>query len=164
MVFTLKNSKNKRPFLMDRNYIVARRATYFRRILKEDGLGSNRNLCTWTVRGITRRAHSKCWQDSKTESVMKNDRAGQRWITVHARRGGGLFQGHTWFLNQSQRAGTTTTKLISKFFSKPEILVPSLWPECIIVLDNAPYHSVQMNKPLNLASKKSRNSWMVWEK
>jgi hypothetical protein len=35
-----------------------------------------------------------------------------------------------------------------------KMLLPNLPPNCLIVLDNAPYHSVEMNKPPTLAQKK----------
>jgi hypothetical protein len=48
-------------------------------------LGSSKKLVhldeTWIHPTYT---VSKCWQDSRTEGVMKKDSAGQRWIIVHA--------------------------------------------------------------------------------
>jgi hypothetical protein len=52
---------------------------------KNDELDSNKKLVyldeTWIHATHT---VSKCCQDSKTEGVMKNNSAGQRWIIVHA--------------------------------------------------------------------------------
>jgi hypothetical protein len=53
---------------------------------KNNELGSNKKLVgfsdeTWIHPIYT---VSKCWQDSKTEGVVKNDSAGQWWIIVHA--------------------------------------------------------------------------------
>jgi hypothetical protein len=52
--FKFKKCKNKRSFLMERNDTESQRATYLRRMKKNDELGSNKNsMCIRMKHGFT---------------------------------------------------------------------------------------------------------------
>jgi hypothetical protein len=110
--FKSKKCKNRRSFLMERNDTVAQRATYLRRMKKNDEQVQTRNvLCIWMKHGFTRHIQFiKCWQDSKTEGIMKNDSAGQWWIIVHAGSERGFVPGAYLIFKSKTKRGTTTMK------------------------------------------------------
>jgi hypothetical protein len=157
--FKFKECKNRRSFLIEINDIVAQRATYLRRMKKKDELGSNKKLVyldeTWIHPTYT---GGKCWQDSKTEGVMKNDSAYQQWIIVHAGSERGFVPEAYLILKSKTKSRDYHDEMNFENFSKwiKEMLLPNLPPNCLTVLDNVPYHSVQMSKPPTLLSKKKK--------
>jgi hypothetical protein len=99
---------------------------------------------------------SKCWEDSKTEGVMKNKYIAQWWITVHfGLEIGSIPEVYPIFKSKTNRSINHHEKNFENF-SKwvREILVPTIPPKFLKVLQSAPYHSIQINKPLTLSLKK----------
>ena len=162
--FKFKKCKNKR-FLMERTDIVAQRARYLRRMKKNDELGENKKLVvyldeTWIHPTYT---VSKCWQSNGVEGVLKNNSAGQRWIIVHAGSEKGFVKGAFLIFKSKTKSGDYHDEMNFQNFSKwvEEKLLPNLPSNCLIVLDNATYHSVQINKAPTLASRKSEiQDWL----
>jgi hypothetical protein len=136
------------------------RATYLRRMKKNNELGSNKKLVVYLDEAWIHPTYtvSKCWQDSKTEGVMKNDSAGQQWIIVHADSERGFVPGAYLIFKSKTKSEDYHDEMKFKNFLRwvREMLLPNLPPNCLIVLDNALYHSMQMNKPLDFGIKKKK--------
>jgi hypothetical protein len=67
-------------------------------------------------------------------------------------RRGGLFEEHASFISgdyHDEMNFENVSKLVREM-----LIPPDLPPNCVIVLDNAPYQSVQMNNPPTLMSRK----------
>lgn len=106
---------------------------------------------------------SKCWQNSTDASIKKNDNPGQRWILVHAGGDNGFIPGAELLYKCKSNTGDYHHEMDTKNFTKwlKERLLPNLPPNGIIVIDNAPYHSTQTEKPPVSSSLKSEmQSWL----
>lgn len=164
MGFRFKKCKNKRKILMERNDIVAWRGRYLRRMKRNHDAGDKQKTVvyldeTWIHPTYT---VSKCWQDNETSGVLKNDSAGQRWIIVHAGSEQGFIPGAYVIFKAKTKSGDYHDEMNFGNFSKwmQEKVIPNLPPNCLLVMDNAPYHSVQVNKAPTTASRKL--DIMVW--
>ncbi|XP_072947700.1 uncharacterized protein [Epargyreus clarus] len=105
---------------------------------------------------------SKCWQNSSDSSIRKNHSPGQRWIVVHAGNENGFVQGAELLYKCKSTTGDYHNEMDASNFTKwiKEKLIPNLPPNGIIVMDNAPYHSKQANKPPNYSARK--NEMQTW--
>lgn len=159
-------AENNRKVLMERSNIVAKRS-FFLRKYRANKVSSHPSSVvfldeTWIyAKGNAR----KSWQDDSTASVRKpGGFEGKRFIVLHA----GTRDG---FINDCSLLFASKSKLLdyhgemnSELFSKwvKESLIPNLEEPSIIIMDNAPYHSVQAEKQPTSAWKKSNISeWLM---
>ncbi|CAF4940522.1 unnamed protein product [Pieris macdunnoughi] len=162
--YSFKKFKRKRDFLVQRPEIAAWRAKYLRRLKENDERGAEKKPVTfidetWIHSHYTL---SKCWQNSSDSSVRINHSPGQRWIVVHAGNENGFIQGAELLYKCKSTTGDYHDEMDASNFTKwiKEKLIPNLPPNGIIVMDNAPYHSKQANKPPNFSARK--NEMQTW--
>ena len=163
--FQFKKCKNQRSFLMERSDIIVRRAAYLRRIRKNDSLVEDKKTVIFLDKTWIHPIYTvgKYWQDNNMLGVMKIDTAGQKWIIVHAGSEEGFISGAYLIFKSKTKSGDYHDEMNFQNFSKwiKEKITHNLPPNCLIVLDNAPYHSVQVNKPPSLASRKAEiQEWL----
>ena len=98
----------------------------------------------------------KCWQSEDVRGVLTNDSPGQRLIISHAGGSMGFIPNALNIFQAKTTSGDYHNEMNSTNFEKwvEEKLIPNLPPQCIVVMDNAPYHSVQTNKAPNSKHKK----------
>ena len=150
-----KKCSNSRTALIERNDIVAWRAMYLRAINKY----RNQNMPivfldeTWIHPNYKVK---KCWQSEDVRGVLTNDSPGQRLIISHAGGSMGFIPNALNIFQAKTTSGDYHNEMNSTNFEKwvEYKLIPNLPPECIVVMDNAPYHSVQTNKAPNSKHKK----------
>lgn len=144
---------NNRKFLMERADIVNWRCNFLRRILKND---FNKIVFldeTWINAGHT---VTKSWTDETLMSSRKEPTGkGERLIIVHA----GTTQGfvlNAQLIFKSKQQGDYHQEMNSITFKKWfQNLLENISPGSIIVMDNAPYHSTQINRPPSQSSTKA---------
>ena len=155
--YKFKKCKSNRYVLLERNDIVASRARYLRRMRNNEKLGDNKKPVTYLDETWIHPHYTvnKCWQSEKEFGVRKNDSAGQRYIIVHAGGRNGFIPGAKLVFKAKQKTGDYHDEMNFENFSKwaEERLIPNLPPNGIIIMDNAPYHSVLDNKPPTTGSR-----------
>ncbi|XP_063394034.1 uncharacterized protein LOC134679122 [Cydia fagiglandana] len=149
--FRFKRCTQKRLELVEQPQIKAWRARYLTRIRENDALGPNKKLvvyldetwihCHYTV--------NKCWQSMSEQGIRKYDSAGNRWIIIHAGSENGFVNGALAIWKANSKKGDYHGQVNTEKFIKwiTNNLLPNIPPNSIIVMDNASYHSTQVNKP-----------------
>ncbi|CAF4863505.1 unnamed protein product [Pieris macdunnoughi] len=149
--YKFKKCKDKRHFLTQKPDIRAWRARYLRRLKENDDLGARKKPVIYVDETCIHSHYtvSKCWQNNTDASVKKNHNPDQRWIIVHGGGENGFVNGAELIYKCKSNSGDYHHEMNTANFKKwvLEKLIPN-WPlNSIVVLDNAPYHSTQIEKP-----------------
>lgn len=90
----------------------------------------------------------KCWQTIDEAGVLISDSLGARWIIVHAGGEMGFIPNAQLIFKSQSKSGDYHDDMNKTNFIKwlQEKLIPNLPPNSLIVMDNAPYHTVKVNK------------------
>ncbi len=92
---------------------------------------------------------------------------GKRFTILHAGSSSGFLDGCDFFLdsrnNDRDYHNTITADIFQKWVVDQLIPALDLFEEkCVIIMDNAPYHSEQKDKPPSFSSKKHKmQEWLV---
>ncbi|CAH2109036.1 unnamed protein product [Euphydryas editha] len=163
--YKFKKCKNIRDFLVQKPAIAAWRAKYLRRLKENDELGADKKPVTYVDETWIHSHYTvaKCWQNSLDASVRKNFNPGQRWIIVHAGNENGFIENAELIYKCKSSTGDFHSQMNNSNFIKwlNEKLIPNLPPNGIVIIDNAPYHSKQIEKRPNFASlKEDMQNWL----
>nr|XP_053608001.1 uncharacterized protein LOC128673871 [Plodia interpunctella] len=163
--FKFKKCSKKRDVLIERPEIAAWRARYLRRLKENDDLGPEKKPVIFTDETWVHSHYTvnKCWQSQTVPGIRKNDSAGQRWIIVHAGGETGFVEGADLLYKCKSSKGDYHDEMDTENYTKwlTEKLIPNLPPNSIVVIDNAPYHSKQLNKPPTMAARKQdMQNWL----
>lgn len=156
--YQFKRCYQKRLALIERPQIQAWRAKYLRRMKENDSLDDNKRPViyldeTWIHAHYTVK---KCWQTATDVGVRRNDSPGRRWIIVHAGSETGFVDNALLMFKADTKTGDYHDQMNAENFTKwlTEKLLPNIPRNSIIVMDNAPYHSKEENKPPNMNNRK----------
>lgn len=149
--FKYKKCQSSRKALLEKSNIAFKREQYLQIIME------NRNLPEELRKEIIfldeSYIHSsyklkKCWQSIDTEGVVQDISKGKRWIIVHAGNEKGFVPGALLIFSGTNKEEDYHSEMNQHNFIKwvKEKLIPNLSESSIIVMDNAPYHSVVKNK------------------
>lgn len=163
--FKFKKCENRRTLLMERNDIVAWRSRYLRKYRENCALGDNKKPITYLDETFIHPSYgvSKCWQSKDQPGIYKADRSGQRYIIVHAGGDYGFVNNALLIFKSKSKSGDYHDDMNHQNFMQwiEKQLIPNLPPNGIVVMDNAPYHSVQINKPPTQAARKQEiRDWL----
>lgn len=89
---------------------------------------------------------------------------GNKWIIVHAGGETGFVENALLVFKSNTKSGDYHEEMNNTNFKKwiTEKLLPNLYTDSIIVMDNVPYHSICINKCPNTNSKKAdMQSWLT---
>lgn len=164
--FRYKNCNDGRKFLLERGDIVAARARFLRKMhaLKQDPTPNDRIYLdeTWVNQNHTKKF---IWQHSDKSGGLKVPTGkGGRLIVCHAGGSKGFIRDCKWVF-RSKKAGTDyhsemNSVSFKKWFS--EHLLPNLEEPTTIIMDNAPYHSAQIDKvPCTNWRKQEIKDWLT---
>lgn len=106
----------------------------------------------------------KCWQKSDEDRVLTSDSPGMRWIIVNAGGEMGFISNAQLIFKSQSKSGNYHDDMNRTNFMKwlSEKLIPNLPPNSLVVMDNAPYHTVQVNKaPTMSSSKFQMQEWIT---
>lgn len=154
-----------RKFLMERNDVVAARKRFLREIrqLKK----STRNVVyldeTWVNQNYT---VGRCWIDSDSKQangIKQPTGKGSRLIILHAGSRNG-FVDNAELVFQAKNDGDYHNQMNSAVFEKwfREQLLPNIPPSSVIVMDNAAYHSMLLERQPNTNWRKMDiKDWVV---
>ncbi|XP_046145849.1 uncharacterized protein LOC123989194 [Osmia bicornis bicornis] len=156
MGYRWKKSTNLRKILVEKSNIVAWRDKYLRAIDSYRRQGKNVIYLdeTWVDNTLS---FSKCWQSNEEIGVLKNNSSSHRYIIVHAGGEGEFVKGAALIFKARSTTGDYHGQMNALNFEKwvSEKLLPNIPSQSVIVMDNAPYHTVQINKPPTAYGKKS---------
>lgn len=166
MGYKYKKCESNRKVLMERQDIVAWRARYLRSQMHNDSRGDDKRPVVFLDESYVHKNYtvSKCWQSSDEKGVLKKESAGQRWIMGHAGGEMGFINGALLLFKSKTKSGDYHDEMNNENFSKwfKTQLIPNIPDNSIIVMDNAPYHSVQINRAPTSASRKADIiSWLL---
>ncbi|KAJ4440379.1 hypothetical protein ANN_08520 [Periplaneta americana] len=114
---------------------------------------------TWVDSNLT---HRRCWQSDDLMGVQDNMNLGNRLI-IHARGASGFLAGAELIYKAGSTTGDYHGQMNSVNFQKWVVnqLMPNLQPNSVVVLDNAPYHCIQVDKaPSPYALKGDMIEWL----
>lgn len=145
---------NGRKVLMEREDIVAWRCRYLSSVKQKDF-----TQIIWLDETWVNASHSesKGWTDNTLEGTMTVPIGkGGRLIVLHAGTSKG-FVPNALLMFRSKKTGDYHEEMDHNRFYKwfEEQLLPNIDPNSVIVMDNAPYHTVQIDKAPTMSSKKS---------
>ncbi|XP_076643316.1 uncharacterized protein LOC143353694 [Halictus rubicundus] len=161
MGFKWKRSQivSKMEQLTEQPAIVAWRSKYLKAL--NSYRQEKRNIVyvdeTWVEDNMV---FSKCWQSNDIKGIQRSVRPSRRYIIVHAGGQSGFVQGAELIFKAKSTTGDYHGQMNASNFEKwlSEKLLPNIAPRSVIVMDNAPFHSVWENKP---PSKESRKEVMI---
>lgn len=145
---------NKRKILMERHDIALKRCEFLRQTKKIENWNNVVFLDeTWLNANHTM---GKTWTDDTKESCSKvPEGKGERLIICHAGTAKG-FVPNSLLAFKSKKTNEYHEEMNFETFSKWfSTMMSNLEGPHVIIMDNAPYHSVQIQKPPTSANKKS---------
>ncbi|XP_038221442.1 uncharacterized protein LOC119839277, partial [Zerene cesonia] len=159
MGFYFQKCKSKRKVLMERYDIVAWRSRYLKQ-LRENREGDQRPVIYLDETYIhSTYCAGKCWQSDTEAGVLSSDSKGPRWIIVHAGSEAGFVPNAQLIFKSQSKSGDYHGDMNRENFMKwvQEKLLPNIPPpQSIVVTDNAPYHTVALNKAPTMNSTKTQ--------
>jgi transposase len=153
--FRFKKSQNKRKQIMERSDIILSRTQFLRNIKRYRE--ENRPIVyldeTWIDSNLT---FGKCWQTNGTVGVLETGNASRRIIVLCAGGDMGFIPNSNLLYKANSTSGDYHGQMNSRIFEKwaEEKLIPNLPQNSVVVIDNAPYHSIQLNKVPNSSNRK----------
>lgn len=164
--FQYKRCKSKRKLLMERYDITAWRGRYLEKIRKNRTV-EKRPVVFLDETYIHNTYHAKsCWQSEEEPGLFVSESAGSRWIIVHAGTENGFINNALLIFKSQSKSSDYHDDMNSTNFLKwmTEKLIPNLPEKSLVVMDNAPYHCIQLNKPPTMSSLKAQMQEWLQEK
>lgn len=149
--FKYQKCQTNRLALIEKPVIAAKREFYLKHIR------ANRELPEELKKNIIYLDESyihesykvtKCWQAINTPGVRLDVSKGKRWIIVHAGSEKGFVPNALLIFTGKNKQEDYHSEMNAQNFTKwvTEKLLPNITEPSIIVMDNAPYHSIITNK------------------
>ena len=159
--FRWRATQTNRSALMERTDVAASRIQYLRQIQKyrEEG-----RTIVYTDETFVHTSHSakRSWQSEEFAMKVPFSK-GSRYIIVHAGSVSGFIDGAELIFKAKTTTGDYHNEMNSSNFMKwlQNQLIPNLQPNTVLVVDNAPYHTVQEDKcPTTSTTKPEMRSWL----
>lgn len=105
----------------------------------------------------------KCWQGANESGVLSTESIGARWIIAHAGGKNGFIPNGLLIFKSKTKSLDYHDDMNAQNFMRwmEKQIIPNLEPNSIIVMDNASYHTTQINKVPTLGSLKSEmQTWL----
>lgn len=146
---------------MERSDIVFLRAQYLRKIKAFREMG---RPIIYTDETFVHAAHTtpKCWQSEDTVLAVPFNK-GNRLIIVHAGSEAGFVKGAQLVFTSKSKSGDYHDDMNFDNFQRwlNTQLIPNLPANSVVVIDNAPYHSVQLDRsPTQNTTKPVLQKWL----
>lgn len=160
--FKWKRCKSNRKILMERPEIAAWRGRYLRAI---NAFRAEDKNVVYLDETYVQASHNvvNCWQSEEELGATKRIGSGNRLIVVHGGGELGFVNNALLIFTSSSTTGDYHTSMNFDNFAKwlEEMFIPNLPPGSVVVMDNAQYHCVQVNKKPNSGSlKKDIVKWL----
>lgn len=154
--FKYLTCQSKRKVLIERHDIMRLRWHYIRDIKKYRREGKSIIFLDETY---VNKNHvtQKCWQSDTEHGAMQNIGKGPRIVIVHAGSRNGFVPNALLMFKSHSKTGDYHGDMNATNFRKwiDEKLLPNIPPNSVIVMDNAAYHSTQIDKKPTMCTLKS---------
>lgn len=157
--FKYKKDSNRRA-LMERSNIVTKRSQFLRKYRENKNSPVSRTVVfldeTWI---FSKGSESKSWQDDDVRSVRKPQGFdGKRFIVLDAGSKDGFIKNCSLLFASKSKMLDYHGEMNSEMFTNwvRERLIPNLEEPSLIIMDNAPYHTVQIEKQPSSAWRKAQ--------
>ncbi|XP_073951822.1 uncharacterized protein [Choristoneura fumiferana] len=167
MGFCFKKNVEERTILMEKNDIAAARHKYIRKITEYRNMPSEERkpivYLDETYIHVNYKP-KKSWQGPSTSKMVTNISKGKRFIIVHAGTESGFVNNALLIFSSKSKSADYHDDMNAANFSKwvQDKLLPNLDTPSIIVMDNASYHTIQINKAPNTSSRKQAiRDWLT---
>ncbi|XP_045174542.2 uncharacterized protein LOC123535853 [Mercenaria mercenaria] len=151
-----KKCGSNRKVLMEKPDVSRLRCEYVRKVKQYRDSGYDLVYLdeTWIDTSHTAKY---CWQSVEERGVAAPFNKGQRLIVVHAGGQNGFVPGAELVFKANCATGDYHHEMNGPNFEKwlKEKLLPSLRVKCVIIMDNASYHSVQSEKTPSSSTRKA---------
>lgn len=148
MGFVWKKCQSKRLVLIERADIVSWRCKYLTAVtrLRSEGREVFYLDESWVDSNLT---FEKCWQKKNDVKGLVKGNASKRLIIVHIGSKNGFLEGGLLLYKAGTTTGDYHGEMNSINFEKwiSEMVIPNLPPNSVVIMDNAPYHTKQEDKP-----------------
>lgn len=160
--YEFKKNKNERSVLIERYDISAWRHRFLRTIA---GKRTEGKLIIYLDETYVHRNYKpkKSWQGPSTSGAIENVSTGKRYIIVHAGSEKGPVPNSLLVFSTKSKNADYHHDMNAENFNKwlKEKLIPNLEEPSVIIMDNASYHSVIINKVPNTQTRKSNiREWL----
>lgn len=163
MGYRYKKCKSKRLLLIEQPNITVWRKNYLTQI--RNYRTQNRNIYFLDETYINASHHaSKCWQSSSESGIHADIGKGRRLVILHAGSRNGLVDDALTIFKSDAKTGDYHGDMNGPTFYKwvDEKLKDKLLPNSVVVMDNASYHSVQVEKKPTISSlKREMQDWLL---
>ena len=161
MGFVWRKCSDNRKLLMERSDIVAHRINFLHQMKKYREGGWD---IVYTDESYVNSGHTvdRCWQTDKIGLSVPFNK-GERMIIVHAGTKYGFIPGAKLVFKANSNSGDYHSEMNFNNFTKwlNERLIPNLKSKSVVVLDNASYHNVQVDKCPTTATRKAEiQAWL----
>lgn len=161
--FKWRKTSNNRKLLIERDDIRNKRINFIRQIRR---YRSEHRPIIYTDETYVCTTHStpKSWQDDTSEGLHTPVSGGDRLIIVNAGGSSGFVPGAFLQWKASQSTGDYHENMNQTNYEKwiKEKLIPNLQPRSVIVVDNAAYHNVKVDKvPTKSSTKTVMQEWLT---
>lgn len=153
--FRWRKTKTNRKILIEKHDIRETRISFLRNIAKYRKEGRPIVYMDETYI-LSSHVTGNSWNDDTNEGLHQPISKGERLIIVHAGGENGFIPNALLIWKSTQASGDYHHQMNATNFEKwlLEKLIPNLRPNSVLIVDNAPYHNVQVDKAPNSNSKK----------
>lgn len=155
MGFRWRKTRSQRSVLIERQEIINWRYKYLTKLRQLRA--ENRTIYyldeTWVDSNLT---FKKCWQGKDVKGIIAPQSSSHRLIVSGIGSVDGFLPDSTLIFKAGQTTGDYHGQMNSENFEKwmVEKVIKKVKPGSVIVMDNAPYHGVQIDKPPTKSSTK----------
>lgn len=153
--FRWRKTANNRKILIEKSDLRAFRISYISRIRL---FRSQSRPIVYLDETYIHSTHvpSRSWSDDSGKGLTSSISKGQRLIIIHAGGETGFIPNALLIFKSGTKSGDYHSEMNSENYEKwlREKLIPNLPEHSLVVVDNAPYHSVRVNPAPNSNSKK----------
>lgn len=163
MGFKWKKCQSNRKILVERPDIAVWRTRYLHEIKKHRREGKN---IVYVDETYVQQSHSvkSCWQSEQESGTLTKMGAGQRLIIVHGGGEEGFVDGALLIFKSGQKTGDYHSSMNSENYCKwlKNEILPKLESPSVIVMDNAKYHNVEIDKkPTSTSTRSCIVDWLT---
>lgn len=160
--FQWRRTGNNRKLLIESSDIREKRISYLR-ALKRYRQEGRPIIYLDESYVLSSHVSSKTWSDSSDNGVRVPISKGERLIIIHAGGEKGFVPEALTMWKASTHTGDYHDNVNADMFMKwiKEKVLPNLEPRTVLVIDNAPYHNVQIDKaPTSKSRKQEIKDWL----
>lgn len=160
--FKWRRTMNNRKLLIETPDIRDKRISYLRSIQRYRQ--ENRPIIYLDETYVlSTHVQSQSWSDESNKGIRKPISKGERLIIIHAGGEKGFVPNALTTWKATKHTGDYHDNVNQEMFMKwmNEKLLPNLEPRSVLVIDNAPYHNVQIDKaPTSKTKKQEMKDWL----